>query len=135
MNRQSAETRPAGATGVAVVIALGATFYLLLGLWLAFFDVPAIAPSDPSQKPLPEWVPLVNGLMSLTLGLLYVILLRMVLGRTNSAYPMVQSIAIINFAFGLFRLPAGAIAIAFSVLILILSNSESAKAWLRNEES
>ena len=135
MNKQSIEPRPIGATAIAVVFAIGATFYLLLGLWLGFFNVPADTVSTSSLKPLPDWVALTNGLLSLTLGLLYLILLRMVLGRTNSAYPMVQAVAAINIAFGLFRLPAGIISIIISVLILMMSNSTPTKAWLKNDNS
>lgn len=132
MSHHTPDARPTGATVLATIVAAGAVFYFSLGLWLAFFDVPAIETNDPSLAALPAWVPLVNGLLSLTLGLFYLILLRMVLGRTNSAFPMVQAIAFVNLAFGLFRLPAGVIAIAVSVLIFAVSNNAATKQWLRN---
>ena len=133
MSQQTPDARPAGATVLAAVVAAGSAFYFSLGLWLAFFDVPTIETNDPSLSALPDWVPLVNGLLSLTLGLLYLILLRMVLGRTNSAFPMVQAIAFVNLVFGFFRLPAGVIAIAVSALIFAVSNNAATKQWLRKE--
>ena len=135
MSQQSHESRPKGATVVAILVGFGAIFYLALGLWLAFSDVPAIAPQSATVKPLPEWVSLVNGLMSLTIGLIYIVLLRMVLGRTNNAYPMIQAIALVNASFGLFRLPAGVLPIALSAVILIMSNNEETKSWLKNGDS
>jgi hypothetical protein len=133
MSQQTADARPAGAIVLAVIVTAGAVFYFCLGLWLAFFDVPTVHNSDPSLAELPDWVPLVNGLLSLTLGLLYLILLRMVLGRTNSAFPMVQAIAFVNLVFGFFRLPAGMIAIAVSALIFTVSNNAATKQWLRRD--
>jgi hypothetical protein len=135
MSPQSPKARPFGAIIVAISVGIGAVFYLLLGLRLAFFDIPTIQASSSSLKPLPDWVPLVNGLLSLSLGLMYMILLRMVLARTRNAFPMVQAIGLVNIAIGLFRLPAGIIAVGISSLVLAISNSKQVKPWLMNDES
>lgn len=135
MNQQNHESRPKAATLVAFTVGFGAVFYLVLGLWLAFTDIPPSTPANADLKSLPDWFSLVNGLLSLTLGLIYMVLLRMVLSRATNAYPMIQAIALINIAFGLFRLPVGLLAIGISVVTLVLSNSKETKTWLTYYDS
>ncbi len=133
MSQQSQGRAPLGVYYMIVVISLIAVTYLVVGLWLAFGAPLSPTFATDNRLPLPSWTPLVNGLMSLLLGLLYLALVRLIATRSSISYIMVQAIAFVSIVFNVARLPVGLIAIAIAISIVIASNADESKAWLQHK--
>ena len=126
------DRRPAGVTVVALLIFIAAVFNLILGVWMMLAPIgrnPAITDASGGSYELPGFWLLVNGMLSVLLGLIYLWIGRMTLAGSAGAVVLIQLLAAINIVFALFRLPYGWLALALNILVLILVNTSAAKAW------
>ena len=130
MAKQSSNSKPLGVLLVCAVLISGVIANLCLGLWLI-----ATGSSNANFNSNLQWIPLVNGLLSLIMGLLFLTLLRLVLQQSTNAYPLIQTMAFIIVSFSLFRLPVGFVSLTLGIIALIASNSGPSKAWLRQEQN
>lgn len=124
--------RPGGVTLVALLIFIAAIFNLLLGVWMVLAPLgqnPTISDVSGNTVQLPTFWLLLNGALSVLLGLIYLWLGRMTMAGSASAQVLIQVLAVINIVFALFRLPYGWIAVAVNGLILLLVSTAKAKAW------
>ena len=71
----------------------------------------------------------INGLLSVVLGLMYFWLAKMTLIGSATAHMLIVVLSAINMFYGLFRLPYGWGIILISLLIIIMVNTKSAKAY------
>jgi hypothetical protein len=122
-------TRPFGVVFVAILLVLGALFNLILGFMLIF----AIwEPRDIANATVNVggfWL-FVSGALSIVLALIYLWISRLALAGSQTAYVLINFLAIINIIFALFSLPIGWGMIALNVLVLIAVNTANAKNWL-----
>ena len=124
--------RPAGVTIVAVLILISALFNLAFGVWMMLAPLgnnPTITDFLGNAQEIPSFYLVVNGLLSVILGLLYLWLMRRTLAGSESAYVLITALSAINIFFGLLRLPYGWGIIFVSAIILLMVNSRSARAW------
>ncbi len=127
--------RPASVLFIAILVAISGFFDLIFGIWMVlapWVDQPTL--TDHLGKELagpPTFWFVVNGLLSIVLGLMYFWLTKMTLVGSQTAYVLVNFLAILNIFFGLFRLPYGWGVMLLSILVLVLANTNNAKAWFR----
>jgi hypothetical protein len=124
--------RPAGVTIVAVLILISALFNLAFGVWMMLAPLgnnPTITDFLGNAQEIPSFYLVVNGLLSVILGLLYLWLMRRTLAGSETAYVLITALSAINIFFGLLRLPYGWGIIFVSAIILLMVNSRSARAW------
>ena len=77
---------------------------------------------------------LLNGLLSIVLGLIYVTISKMILIGSRSAQVVIQALAVINIIFGFMRLPYGWVPIALNVIALLVVSTSKANAWFKTAE-
>jgi hypothetical protein len=77
---------------------------------------------------------LLNGLLSIVLGLIYVSISKMILIGSRSAQVIIQALAVINIIFGFMRLPYGWVPIALNVIALLVVSTSKANAWFKTAE-
>ena len=130
MAKQSSNSKPFGVHLVCAVLVTGVIAHLGLGLWLIM-----TGSSNANFDSNLQWIPLVNGLLSLVVGLLLLTLLRLVLQQSTNAYPLIQTVAFIVIGFSIFRLPTGLISVTLAITVLIASNSGPSKSWLRQVQN
>lgn len=127
--------RPASVLFIAILVAISGFFDLIFGIWMVlapWVDQPTL--TDHLGKELvgpPTFWFVINGLLSIVLGLMYFWLTKMTLVGSQTAYVLVNFLAILNIFFGLFRLPYGWGVMLLNVLVLLLANTNNAKAWFR----
>ncbi len=129
MATKSSDPKPFGVLVVCGVLVVGVIANLGLGLWLI-----VTGSSNANFDSNTQWIPLVNGLLCLIMGLLFLSLLRMVLQRSANAYPLVQSVAFVIACFSLFRFPIGSASFTLAIIALVASNVSPAKTWLRQAQ-
>lgn len=122
-------SRPFGVVFVAILLVIGAIFNLVLGFMLIFS---IWEPRDFANATLqvPGFWLFISGAMSILLALIYLWISRLALAGSQTAYVLINFLAIINIIFALFSLPIGWAMIAINVLVLLAVNSGSAKSWL-----
>ncbi|MCX6458805.1 MAG: hypothetical protein NTZ03_00690 [Actinobacteria bacterium] len=134
MSTVGIDKRPGGVTLVAVLIFIAAIVNIIFGVWLIVSpigDNPTVHNSLGQAKDIPTLWLIMNGLLTLLLGVIYLWLGRMTLAGSASAQVLIQVLAVINIVFALFRLAdwSGWLAIVINVLILGLVSTKGAKAW------
>ncbi|MEI6372147.1 MAG: hypothetical protein WCP26_00045 [Actinomycetes bacterium] len=134
MSTVGIDKRPGGVTLVAVLIFIAAIVNIIFGVWLIVSpigDNPTVHNSLGQAKDIPTLWLIMNGLLTLLLGVIYLWLGRMTLAGSASAQVLIQVLAVINIVFALFRLAdwSGWLAIVINVLILALVSTKGAKAW------
>jgi hypothetical protein len=77
---------------------------------------------------------LLNGLLSIALGLIYVTISKLILVGSRSAQVVIQALAVINIIFGFMRLPYGWVPIALNVIALLVVSTSKANAWFKTAE-
>jgi hypothetical protein len=124
--------RPVGVSIVVVLIVLSAVFDLIVGTWLmiaAFGSAPDLTDHLGNAIEVSGFYLFINGALSVILGLMYFWLTKMTLIGSATARTIITMLAAINLFFGLFRLPFGWGIILISLLIIIMVNTKSAKAY------
>lgn len=125
--------RPLAVSGVALIIAISGLFDFLVGARIAFTPVAPTRRALPQilgeNATVPDWFLLVNGALSLLLGLMYLWLVRLILTRVAISQVLIPTLAVVNIAFGFVNLPLGWIAIVPNIANLVLINTDSAKKW------
>lgn len=124
--------RPGGVTLVWLLVLLAAIVNVIGGIWLlfaSFGDNPSLTDVTGATHEVPTYLLVISGIMTLILGLLYFWLAGLVNKGSRTAQVVISVLAVLNIIFGLFSLPQGWFSIIINILILILINSGSAKAW------
>ena len=130
----SSRTRPLPITGIAVMSAVASTFYFAIGVVLVLnpkFD--AIGGNSEAALSTPSPFELIAGISCITMGFVYIWIVRGLLAKSQIAYVLIQIIVTINILFSLFRLPLGLITLAMNLAVLYFLRKKSAKSWLSGE--
>ncbi len=125
-------TRPFSVVFVAFLVLVSGLFDLFFAVWMVlapFMSPPTITDHLGNEQSVSSFWFVINGLLSIVLGLMYMWLTRMTLVGSRTAYVLINFLAMINIFFGLFRLPYGWGVIALSILALLLVNTQKARAW------
>jgi hypothetical protein len=77
---------------------------------------------------------LVNGIITLILGLMYLWLIKMTMIGSATAQVIIQILAMINIVFAIFNLPYGWWTIFISMIILLMVSSAKATMWFRQTD-
>ena len=126
--------RPGGVTFVIVLVVLAAVVDVAIGV------LALIAPlgSNPSVQSVtgetftvPTSYLILNGLLSILLGLMYFWVARMAAIGSRTAQVIIQVLTVINMIFALFRLPWGWAALVVNALILLLVSTSSSNRWFQ----
>jgi len=124
--------RPAGVSAVIILIWIAAVLNVALGIWMLtawIGDNPAVTDASGNAITIPTFYLIINGLLSVLLGVMYVWLARLAGIGSQQAHVIIQALAVINIVFGFFRLPYGWSAIVINAIILLLVSTSSAKQW------
>ncbi len=129
--------RPFGIMLVTVLIGFGAVLNITFGILMIF----AIFDTNPTlTDPLGNdhvigggWL-LVNGIITLILGLMYLWLIKMTMIGSATAQVIIQMLAMINIVFAIFNLPYGWWTIFISMIILLMVSSAKATMWFRQTD-
>lgn len=125
-------TRPFGVVLVAALVFISGLFDIIFGVWMLLAPLggaPTITDLAGNEQQISSFFLVMNGLLSVVLGFMYMWLTKMTLIGSATAYVLINFLAILNIFFGLFRLPFGWGIIALSALALLLVNTSKAKAW------
>ena len=125
-------TRPLGVVLVAALVFISGLFDIIFGVWMLLAPLggaPTITDLAGNEQQISSFFLVMNGLLSVVLGFMYMWLTKMTLIGSATAYVLINFLAILNIFFGLFRLPFGWGIIALSALALLLVNTSKAKAW------
>lgn len=128
--------RPASVLLVATLVVLSAVFDLAFGVWMVLSPFgPDLAVTDltGNTQSVPGFVLVINGLLSVVLGLMYLWLARETLIGSRTAYLLVNILATINIVFGLLRLPYGWVVIGLSAVALLAANTSRAREWFTQQ--
>ena len=129
--------RPFGLMLVTVLIGFGAVLNITFGILMIL----AIFGTNPTRTdPLGNdhvigggWL-LVNGIITLILGLMYLWLIKMTMIGSATAQVIIQMLAMINIVFAIFNLPYGWWTIFISMIILLMVSSAKATMWFRQTD-
>lgn len=124
--------RPLAVSGVASIIAISGLFNIVVGARIAFSPAGtnhAFSQLIGDNPTVPDWFLLINGALSLLLGLMYLWLVRLILMRVALSQVLVQTLAVVNIVFGFVNLPLGWVAISANTVNLILISTSSARKW------
>ena len=116
---------PPSIVGIILVLIGGFTFGFSYGLYI-LFNSQAQAPST-----LPVWYRILNAVMSMVIGILYLWLSRMVYTRHPTTRLLILSISTANILFSLTRLPSGLVPLALNLVIVGLVSTKDSRAWLQ----
>lgn len=138
MTTTTAAKRPAMVTFVAGLIWVIAIFNVGLGVLMVIAPIgenPAVlsAPGGISIEISTSYL-LINGLLSIVLGLIYVTISKMILIGSRSAQVVIQALAVINIIFGFMTLPYGWVPIALNAIALLIVSTSKANAWFKTAE-
>jgi hypothetical protein len=124
--------RPGGVSAVIILIWIAALINIAIGVWLLtawIGDNPSITDASGNAMKIPTFYLIINGLLSVLLGVMYIWLARLAGIGSQQAHVIIQALAVINIVFGFFRLPYGWSAIVINAIILFLVSTPSAKQW------
>ncbi len=78
-----------------------------------------------------DWYWITSAILSLILGLIYLWIAKGVFRGNSQAWMLVNLLAIINLVFAVFQISVGIgwAAIFLNVIILVMNNTASARAW------
>jgi len=138
MTSTTAAKRPAMVTFLAALIWVIAIFNVGFGVLMVLSpigDNPTVLNAAGGLKiEISTWYLLLNGLLSIVLGLIYVSISKMILIGSRSAQVVIQALAVINIIFGFMRLPYGWAPIALNVIALLIVSNAKANAWFKTAE-
>ena len=131
MSQSETGTRPIGVTVVAALIFLAAIFNIIFGFWMMFapFSITDLGGNELTN--MPTFYLVMNGILSVILGLMYFWLTKLTLIGSATAHLLISFLAVLNIVFALFRLPYGWLAIVINLAILLIINTAKAKAWFQ----
>jgi hypothetical protein len=132
MSATAVTRRPGGVTLILALIWLAALVNAALGIWLLLAplgDNPTLTDYAGKSQEIPGFWLVMNGILSLLMAFIYVWLARLTNAGSRTALVIIQVFAVLNIVFGLFRLPYGWVSILVNILILVIVNTSSAKAW------
>lgn len=122
MNSQTPKIPTAVAATISLLI-FGFLFDAAYGLH-ALFNAEAQAPST-----LPTWYRIMNAVMSMVIGIVYLWLVRMIYTRHPIARILVISIGTANIMFSLTRIPSGLVPLTLNLVILGLVSLKESRDW------
>ena len=131
MSQTAPATRPFGVLLVAVLIFIAAIFNIIFGLWMIFAPYSITDLGSNELTNIPTFYLVMNGLLSVILGLMYFWLTKLTLIGSATAHLLISFLAVLNIIFALFRLPYGWLAIVINLAILLIINTAKAKAWFQ----
>jgi hypothetical protein len=134
MSTSAGVKRPGGVTFVMVLIVIVAVFNIAIGIWALlapFGQNPYITSPTGEKFEFPGWYLVLNGLLSVLLGLMYFWVARMAGIGSRTAQVIIQVLTVINMVFALFRLPWGWFALPLNALILLLVSTGPAQRWFQ----
>lgn len=126
-------SRPFGVVFVSILLFIGGVYNIFIGFALIFLKPSLSSITNEAIKAdtdIPFGWLIVSGILAVILGLMYFWIGRLALAGSQTAYVLINFLAILNIFFALFSLPFGWGALALNVLVLILVNTQNAKAWL-----
>ena len=130
----SSRTRPLPVTAIAVITSIAAFFYFVIGVILVLnpkFD--AIGGNADAALSTPTPFELIAGLASITLGFVYIWIVREFLAKSQMSFVLIQTLVILNILFSFARLPLGLIPVAMNLSVLYFIHTKSAKSWLSGQ--
>jgi hypothetical protein len=122
-------SRPFGVVFIAVLLIIGAVYNILIGFTLMFAPL-RLTDIAGSELNIPTFWLIISGILSVILGLMYFWLSRLAMVGSQTAYLLVNFLAILNIFFALFSLPFGWGMLILNVIVLIAVNTSASKAWL-----
>jgi hypothetical protein len=123
-------SRPFGVVFIAVLLIIGAVYNIIIGFTLMFAPLRLTDIAGAELKNIPTFWLIVSGILSVILGLMYFWLSKLALVGSQTAYMLVNFLAILNIMFSLFSLPFGWGMLILNVIVLIAVNTNASKAWL-----
>jgi nitrate reductase gamma subunit len=125
-------SRPFGVVFISILLFIGGIYNIFIGFTLIFLkpSLNTVTNEAINVDNIPFGWLIVSGILAVILGLMYFWIARLALAGSQTAYLLVNFIAILNIFYALFSLPFGWGALALNVLVLILVNTQNAKAWL-----
>jgi len=126
--------RPASATVIAVLLVLAALFNIVIGIILLFSSLGEnptyINHMTGQEQTVSTFYLWFSALMYIILGLIYMWLFRLTMVGSHTAHVIISVFMVINIVFGFFSLGYGGWAeIIVSLIVLLVINTEKAKAW------
>ena len=138
MTTTTAAKRPAMVTFLAALIWVIAIFNVGFGVLMVLSPIgenPTVLNAAGGLTiEISTWYLLLNGMLSIVLGLIYVTISKMILIGSRSAQVVIQALAVINIIFGFMRLPYGWAPIALNVIALLIVSTSKANAWFKTAE-
>ena len=138
MTSTPAAKRPAMVTFIAALIWLIAIFNVGFGILMVVSPIgenpTVLSAAGGVSIEISTFYLLLNGLLSIALGLIYVTISKLILVGSRSAQVVIQALAVINIIFGFMRLPYGWVPIALNVIALLVVSTSKANAWFKTAE-
>lgn len=138
MTSTTAAKRPAMVTLIAALIWLIAIFNVGFGILMVVSPIgenpTVLSAAGGVSIEISTFYLLLNGLLSIALGLIYVTISKLILVGSRSAQVVIQALAVINIIFGFMRLPYGWVPIALNVIALLVVSTSKANAWFKTAE-
>jgi len=138
MTSTTAAKRPGMVTFLAAIIWLIAIFNVGFGILMVVSPIgenpTVLSAAGGVSIEISTWYLLLNGLLSIALGLIYVTISKLILVGSRSAQVVIQALAVINIIFGFKRLPNGWVPIALNVIALLVVSTSKANAWFKTAE-
>ena len=138
MTSTTAAKRPAMVTFIAALIWLIAIFNVGFGILMVVSPIgenpTVLSVAGGVSIEISTFYLLLNGLLSIALGLIYVTISKLILVGSRSAQVVIQARAVINIIFGFMRLPYGWVPIALNVIALLVVSTSKANAWFKTAE-
>ena len=138
MTSTTAAKRPAMVTFIAALIWLIAIFNVGFGILMVVSPIgenpTVLSAAGGVSIEISTLYLLLNGLLSIALGLIYVTISKLILVGSRSAQVVIQALAVINIIFGFMRLPYGWVPIALNVIALLVVSTSKANAWFKTAE-
>jgi hypothetical protein len=138
MTSTTAAKRPGMVTFLAAIIWLIAIFNVGFGILMVVSPIgenpTVLSAAGGVSIEISTWYLLLNGLLSIALGLIYVTISKLILVGSRSAQVVIQALAVINIIFGFMRLPYGWVPIALNLIALLVVSTSKANAWFKTAE-
>lgn len=138
MTSTTAAKRPAMVTFIAALIWVIAIFNVGFGVLMVLSPIgenpTVLSAAGGLTIEISTFYLLLNGLLSIVLGLIYVSISKMILIGSRSAQVIIQALAVINIIFGFMRLPYGWAPIALNAIALVIVSTSKANAWFKTAE-
>ena len=124
MAEPDARVVPQAIVASLLILGIGSISSFAIGVKILF------SPSQMTDTSLPDWYLIMNGAMSLVLGIFYLWIARMIYTKHPTARILAISIALANGIFSLTRLPVGAIPLVLNLGLLAVLASKPGREWL-----